>query len=1012
MYVQLSLHGSTMGQQDKLDLALKELQTSSNPAAYKFLSTAIASIEGVPRAESYRITNWFNIGRTALANARHLYSLWSNPKAWYTYNKATITYILGDPKAWKVILLALPQIKDFHPDIMPKVLDSLILAKTLEAQRAFMETKAGKPVTTEELQQVLAGMPSKHGAEIDELVRHKCDIIKDANYSQAEYLYKYTMFIADSLSNKDNGYVNSLCCRLATLSQALVGNSLTAPTRERFYQIRHNHLYNRMLADGYSEKDITAMMFDSHEMLEQEFQAADKLSDIWSKRYKSTPKEVQSLKTKLLKMIAYSMPLQDSNHIDVITTAAANIIGKKEDSTEATEVTVAHKEIFRDPSIPTAAAENITEGAPLSDKIDIVDTPFPIEMTSTDKEEELLQTIVNKQLDAIKVLHEPEKIRAEDSASDELFYEIADENLDQSITNAKTRNTNIKETVTALLQGGFLDSSFQAIIDPNFFSKQHSETASDLSEDEFFDATDKLSEDTSFWPIIPIVTSFIKSLTSSGRSNLGLDLPADGTPWTAHQADAIQRHHEYHYNPEYKSILKALEPDIVKILPFLQETSLRYKISALTKSLLTHKVDGMYYILNNILALITSKHDLLENQELKLADVLATDQTPAHVSNLILAILYERYAVCQKRTFFQITADSGKPLLQMLEPVVTTVLTAALKDQNTRAPALEIFKAIYNDSDPENNTLTLLKPPHSMTRLQILEFLALSAKEQQKYKTRDDTKELLLKQVSFYTNSIAKRNKAIIDFIKIDSIQTALLEDITHIFTKDEDIKDFASLIANILHTQEDSLSQDELNALKPLLAELIKIVLTDDELKIKITKLLFDAADGKHNSSRTLYIDQIISIVFNQKIKSALTNNPTALLPVARKLFKISINEKELRAIAAALPKEHKEKLSYRDIITILGKIPLLTIISLHSKISFSDDNILLLGLTYPIHLMLLILSLPIIASLSTASTTIDYIIQTTKATEFKPAVFTNSTETDSVRAPMTPNIDLPSPY
>ena len=918
-----------MQQRNKLEQALQELELSTNPndkKAHAWLAPIVTTIDGVPKANSYRITNWFNMARCSITAAKQCLTLWLDK------DKPEIKQALKQPGTWKVILLAVQQTEDFHPDIMPQILGFLIKDQALEAQRAFMESQAGRPVSIYELQQLLNDIPSSYGDAFDIRIKSKCALIKEQVKQQITGFFEYALFIAKDLDTENESHVNRFCSKLAKLSENGLGNIATSSSKELFFHNRHNLLHNRMLENGYSEKEITNIILKTDKLLTQEFQAAEKLSNNLAKRYKNTALEQELLRSKLLDMFATSILLRDNSadYKSTIITAAENLTGQYiaiTPSRKALLDTIVQKqqEIMQTPYSPHA-----------EDELTVADS-------DTEDEGDLLFGNIEKHF----------KNAEQAMVAAETF------SPEQKVLNTTAMSANRKTFITELLQGGFLSSSFAAI-----------PTAHEKTQD----------------TIVAAIMTKIKLLSSHGLSNFGLDFTAD-TPWPTNQKDSIQRHQKYHHDPEYSSVLAALEHDIPKLFPFLKEASLQNKIINLTGAILDHKEDDLYFLYKSILDILTPTAG--QEQELKLAEALAEGDTPKHISNLILAITHERLAIKGNRALFKITADNNKPLLQMLEPVLTILLRESLKIQETRAPLLKLFQELHNERDPANNMLTLLKPPHNMTRLEVTKFLALSPQEQAEFETSADTMAALKAQVVFNDASLKRRNNAILELLNIDAIQETLITKVAPKLVESETPKDMTSLIINILKSGifhgTNKLDSSILNYLEHSLPDLLEVVLNDPELQTKIVAILSDSYHNRKISKLSLFTS-IANIVFDPKVREILVKRPDELLKVIENILGITISAKELEDIAKALPEAPKGQLSQQDMLNIIHKIPLTTIFNVHRKITFHKDSLLFFKLTYPIHLVVLILCLIAIAPVLVTANNIMPPKNTTEAIEFKP--------------------------
>lgn len=335
----------------------------------------------------------------------------------------------------------------------------------------------------------------------------------------------------------------------------------------------------------------------------------------------------------------------------------------------------------------------------------------------------------------------------------------------QIIADTAPRSSRIQNLVVELLREGFLDSSFESLL---------------------------VADETTKKELTLIISNAIKSLSTDGLSNFGLALPADSKLWPiSNSSNTILQHQKYHHDKEYKSILTALEPDITSLLPLIAAPGLRDKLINLVEAVLEPKPDKMYYVYAGIIALINpnttpnTTPNIIpassESPELKIAAMLSSGDTPKHISNLILAILHNK---------FDLKTTNGKPLLQMLEPALTVILKSALVQQKTHEPLMRLFRELHNETIAGNQTLTLLKSPHNMTHIQIAKFLSLSTKEQAKSDIPENTRTLLQKQILFKKESAIRRNNAIthiigsLPFITILDVHRTILFGSNSIFMK------------------------------------------------------------------------------------------------------------------------------------------------------------------------------------------------------------------------------------
>ena len=928
-----------MQQRNKLEQALQELEFSKSPndkKAHAWLAPIVTTMSGIPKANSYRITNWFNMARYSITAAKQCLSLWLDK------DKPEIKQALKQPETWKVIMLALKQTEDFHPDIMPQILNFLLKDQVIETQRAFMESQAGRPVSTHELQQLLNGNSSSYGDEFDIRIKSKCALIKEQVTQKTTSLFEYAVFIAKDLDAENESHVNSFCSKLAKLSETGIGNISTSSSKELFFYNRHNLLHNRMRENGYSEKEIANIILKTDELLAQEFQAANQLSKDLAKRHKKTALEQELLRSKLLDMFATSILLRDNSadYMSTIITAAENLTG------QYIAITPSRKALLDTIVQKQQETMQTPYSSHAEDELTVADS-------DTKDEDDLLFGDIEKHFKNA----EQAMVAAESSSSA------------QEVLDATSSSVSRKTFVTELLQDGFLSSSFAAI-----------PTAHEKTQD----------------TIVATIMANIKSLSSHGLSNFGLDFMAD-SPWPINRTGSIQRHQKYHHDPEYNSVLSALEHDIPKLFPFLKEASLQNKIINLADSILDYKEDDMYFLYESILEILTPTAG--QEQELKLAEALAEGETPKHVSNLILAIIHERLVIRGNNALLKVTTDNDKPLLQMLEPVLTILLRESLKLQETRAPLRKLFQELHNERDPANNMLTLLKPPHNMTRLEVTNFLALSPQEQAEFEASAETMAVLKAQVVFNATSLARRNNAILELLNIGAIQETLTTKVAPKLVEGKTPKDMTSLIINILKSGifhgTDKLDSSIINYLEHSLPELLTVVLNDPKLQTKIVAVLSDSYHNRKVSKLSLFTT-IANIVFDPKIREILVKRPDKLLKVIENILGITISAKELTDIAKALPDAPKEQLSQQDMLNIMHKIPLITILNVHRKITFHKDSALFFKLTYPIHFAVLILCLIAIAPvLATAN----HIVppndkSATDATEFKQGSMAPSEE------------------
>jgi hypothetical protein len=744
-----------MHQRDRLQPALQALQGSqSTPErkAYEWLHPIVALIESIPKKD--------DVGVTALARAKCALTITQQLSVlWWHSDNPELKDILRQPGTWKVILLTLQKTEDFHPDIMPKILNTLI------EKQVEQKTKA---------------------------------------------MFKYAVFMAKDLADKNEGDLDSFCDKLAAMSNASLGSITAVSSKEVFCNERRICLYNQLLGHGYTQEEIIPKLLAMRSLPEKEFIDAEQLSNKWAKLDKQTDKEHKSLQDKLLNVFATSVLLQEYSHNprQRIILAAENLIGNAIIIDEADNVLLGRiieqqKAILQeDASEATAEPETEGEWSPEDyARLESIMAQSGIQ-PATENEEEFYDAEVEEEywdakgdgplntnpatadMDEDKFYY-PEDIEEEEESDeyygdlnkedyallygqqatpqaddeDEDKYDEVDaeelisrfENLPdidanvslslekKAIADTAAKSSSLKTLVVGLLQGGFLDSSFTAL------SAEHNTTEITL---------------------IPIISDSIKALSSSGLSNFGLDLPADGSPWPSSSSGAVLRHAKYHNDPKYMSILKALEPDITALLPLITDPGLRDKLTDLVAAILESKPDKMYDIYAGIIALITpvAGPESSQSPELKLVAMFSSGDTPKHISNLILAILHNKFAIQQNKAAFQVTTD-GKPLLQKLEPALTIILKSALEQQTTRKPLMKLFRELHNETIAGNQTLALLKSPHNMTHVGIMEFLALPPKEQAKVNISAATKAMLQKQILFEGESAIRRDNAIMHIL-------------------------------------------------------------------------------------------------------------------------------------------------------------------------------------------------------------------------------------------------------
>ena len=691
-----------MQQKNNLELALHDLKCSRISAertAYEWIGPVVESIASAPKKNDGDVA-YLDQGKFAATMTKEL-----TPLLWYR-DDPEFKNIIRQAKVWKVILLAMQQTTDIHSEAMPHILN--ILAHKLINPKATA-------------------------------------------------ILQYALFMAKDLDTLDDNKLNGFCSKLAAMSNASLGTIPVISKKEIFCNQRQISLYNQLLSNGYTQEEITTKMLATYDLLEQEFEYTDQLSSSWATRYQKTDQEQTLLQTQLLNMLATSVLLQDRsiNPKQKIIAAAENLIGNTIILDDAND------ELLN--AIIKRRQEEKEEGLHHALKQD----PENEEDEEEEFHDALKQDPESEEEESVLSDYDYRLIYGEQSNSG-ISYDSGEEGYDddaeeliqsyeainlrsieesaalsrqkQIIADTASRSSRIQNLVVELLREGFLDSSFEALL---------------------------VADETTKKELTLVISNTIKSLSTNGLSNFGLDLPADSKLWPiSNSSNTILQYQKYHHDKEYKSILTALEPDITRLLPLIAAPGLRDKLINLVEAVLEPKPDKMYYVYAGIIALInpnirpnTTPNTIpasSESPELKIAAMLSSGDTPKHISNLILAILHNR---------FDLKTTNGKPLLQMLEPALTVILKSALVQQKTHEPLMRLFRELHNETIAGNQTLTLLKSPHNMTHIQIAKFLSLSTKEQAKSDIPENTRTLLQKQILFKKESAIRRNNAIIHII-------------------------------------------------------------------------------------------------------------------------------------------------------------------------------------------------------------------------------------------------------
>lgn len=711
-----------MQQKNNLELALHDLKysrISAERTAYEWIGPIAESIASAPKKNDGDVA-YLDQGKFAATMTKEL-----TPLLWYR-DDPEFKNIIRQAKVWKVILLAMQQTTDIHSEAMPHILN--ILAHKLINPKATA-------------------------------------------------ILQYALFMAKDLGTldeedeEDDNKLNSFCSKLAAMSNASLGTIPVISKKEIFCNQRQICLYNQLLKNGYTQAEITTKMLATYDLLEQEFEYADQLSSSWATRHQKTDQEQTLLQTQLLNMLATSVLLQDTsiNPKQKIIAAAENLIGN---------------------TIILDGVDDQLLNAIIKGRQDDEDKSHkPMNIADNEYEEEEFYDPLEQDQDEEEEFHDALDQDPEDEEDEEkesalsdydygliygeqsnsgISYDSGEEGYDddaeelirryeainlhsieesaalsrqkQIIADTASRSSRIQNLVVELLREGFLDSSFEALL---------------------------VADETTKEALTLVISNTIKSLSTDGLSNFGLDLPADSKLWPiSNSSNTILQHQKYHHDKEYKSILTALEPDITSLLPLIAAPGLRDKLINLVEAVLEPKPDKMYYVYAGIIALINpnirpnTTPNIIpassESPERKIAAMLSSGDTPKHISNLILAILHNK---------FDLKTTNGKPLLQMLEPALTVILKSALVQQKTHEPLMRLFRELHNETIAGNQTLTLLKSPHNMTHIQIAKFLSLSTKEQAKSDIPENTRTLLQKQILFKKESAIRRNNAIIHII-------------------------------------------------------------------------------------------------------------------------------------------------------------------------------------------------------------------------------------------------------
>ena len=309
----------------QLKLALQKMSESHNlddEKAYEWLSPMIESIDAIPKADNYRVVNWFNMATNSAAVATQLATIWKHQ------DNPEFKNILKHPGSWKVILLAMRQIEDFHEGVLIKMLDQGTKSQITEAQRAFMQLQTGRPVTKEELQKVLNGNKSpSDNSDLEDIVKDRAPLIQAQISNQAKGLLEYALFVVKDLTQiDDEARLDIFCEELAKVSTGALKAMSPTSAKEIFCTKRYSLLYSNLSKEGYTTAEAKSMLSETARTLEQEFKAVEQLASKWSEISGLPPKKQ---KTKLLKMLASSISLQNLN-VDpksAIIKASQNIIG-------------------------------------------------------------------------------------------------------------------------------------------------------------------------------------------------------------------------------------------------------------------------------------------------------------------------------------------------------------------------------------------------------------------------------------------------------------------------------------------------------------------------------------------------------------------------------------------------------------------------------------------------------------------------------------------------------------
>ena len=714
-----------MQQKNNLELALHDLKysrISAERTAYEWIGPIAESIASAPKKNDGDVA-YLDQGKFAATMTKEL-----TPLLWYR-DDPEFKNIIRQAKVWKVILLAMQQTKDIHSEAMPHILN--ILAHKLINPKATA-------------------------------------------------ILQYALFMAKDLGTldeedeEDDNKLNSFCSKLAAMSNASLGTIPVISKKEIFCNQRQICLYNQLLKNGYTQAEITTKMLATYDLLEQEFEYADQLSSSWATRHQKTDQEQTLLQTQLLNMLATSVLLQDTsiNPKQKIIAAAENLIGNTiildgVDDQLLNAIIKGRQDDEDKSHKPMNIADNEYEEEEFYDPLeqdqdeeeefhDALDQDSEDEEDEEDEEEESALSgydygLIYGEQSNSGISYDSGEEGYDDDA-EELIRRYEAINLHsieesaalsrqkQIIADTASRSSRIQNLVVELLREGFLDSSFEALL---------------------------VADETTKEALTLVISNTIKSLSTDGLSNFGLDLPADSKLWPiSNSSNTILQHQKYHHDKEYKSILTALEPDITSLLPLIAAPGLRDKLINLVEAVLEPKPDKMYYVYAGIIALINpnirpnTTPNIIpassESPERKIAAMLSSGDTPKHISNLILAILHNK---------FDLKTTNGKPLLQMLEPALTVILKSALVQQKTHEPLMRLFRELHNETIAGNQTLTLLKSPHNMTHIQIAKFLSLSTKEQAKSDIPENTRTLLQKQILFKKESAIRRNNAIIHII-------------------------------------------------------------------------------------------------------------------------------------------------------------------------------------------------------------------------------------------------------